>query len=100
MVPVHEVTAADATLVALLVAAAVCLVLLGAILVGPFRSVRDEPPIDPAAENRLLLGTDPEQPTGEMPRISLAEAPESTPDDASLSELRELDDEPHDDTSV
>jgi hypothetical protein len=82
----------DGTLVALFVAAAICVVVLVVILVGPSRSVRDEPRLDPTAENRILLGRDPEQPTGELPRISLAEEPPAD-DDAALADLRDLDDD-------
>jgi hypothetical protein len=72
---VHAVAGVDATLVAVIAAAAICVVVLLVILVGPSRSVREEPPLDPTAENRILLGRDPEQPTGELPRISLADEP-------------------------
>jgi hypothetical protein len=89
---VHAVAGADTTLVALLAAAGICLVVLVVILVGPSRSVREEPPLDPTAENRILLGRDPELPTGELPRISVAEDPPD--DDASLAALQDLDDGP------
>ena len=39
----------------------VAIIVLLAIVLAPWRTVRDEPPLDGTAETRLLLGDDPEE---------------------------------------
>ena len=65
----HSSVGLDLTVVGLVAAAVLCIAVLVVILVGPSRRVRNEPPLDPVAENRLLLGHDPEHTTGEMPAL-------------------------------
>ena len=65
----HSSVGVDLTVVGLVAAAVLCIAVLVVILVGPSRRVREEPPLDPTAANRLLLGRDPELATGEMPAL-------------------------------
>ena len=44
--------------------------LLVLIIVAPWRQVRDEPPMDKAVEAKLLLHRNPDEPTGEVPRVT------------------------------
>jgi hypothetical protein len=46
------------------------------IVVAPWKQVRDEPPIDPTAEAKLLLHQDPDEPTGEFGAVTPLETDE------------------------
>jgi hypothetical protein len=75
----------------LVVIAAVSVILLVLIIVAPWRQVRDEPPLDKAVEAKLLLHRNPDEPTGEVPRVS--SVPIDDEDDefgGDLSELADL----------
>src|SRR5882724_2734175 len=85
--------AVDVTTAVLVIVAVLSVVLLILIIVAPWRQVRNEPPMDKAVEAKLLLHRNPDEPTGEVPRVSAV-----PPDDADegsagdLSELAELND--------
>jgi hypothetical protein len=78
----------------LVIVGAISVVLLVLIVVAPWRRVRDEPPLDPSVEAKLLLHRNPDEPTDEVPRVvSTFEA--SEPSEANVddfSELADLDD--------
>src|SRR5438552_9496041 len=75
---------------ALVAVAVLCVVVLVLVVVAPSRRVRDEPPLDPEVEARLLLHQDPDEPTGESPVVSpIGDADDgSEPED--LDALRDL----------
>jgi hypothetical protein len=79
----------------LVIVGVMSVILLVLILVAPWRKVRAEPPIDPADEAKLLLHRDPDEPTGEVPRV-VGVVPPGEPgaadDGADLSALAELND--------
>jgi len=76
------------------VIAAASVLLLAAIVLAPWRRIRDEPPIDPADEARILLRRDPDEPTGEHPRIGgVPEPPPEPGEPTDFSSLSDLDDE-------
>jgi hypothetical protein len=88
---VQPTLALELSTTVLLIVAVVSVVLLVLIVVAPWRQVRDEPKMDPAVEAKLLLHRDPDEPTGEVPRV--AALPDHTPgreSDADLSALAEL----------
>ena len=73
------------------------------IVVAPWRRVRDEPPLDPDVETRLLLHRpNPEEETGEMPAARVTDLTDADqrandpgggePDSGDFAELRDLDD--------
>jgi hypothetical protein len=83
-------------LVIIAVASVIVLVL---IVVAPWRRVREEPPLDPDVEARLLLHRpNPEEETGELPAAPVTDlpAPEDRPaasaETGDFAELRDLDD--------
>jgi hypothetical protein len=82
------------TTVLVIIAIASVLVLV-LIVVAPWRRVRDEPPLDPDVETRLLLHrADPEEETGELPaaRITdLSDVDDRESGAADFAELRDLD---------
>jgi len=39
----------------------VCLLVIALIVIAPWRRVREEPPVDPAVQSRILLGEDIDQ---------------------------------------
>ncbi len=92
----HPTLGVEFTTAVLVIVAVVSVLLLVLIIVAPWRQVRDEPPIDKAAEAKLLLHRDPDEPTGEVPRVS-AVPPDDSDDDpgaGDLSDLAELNDPP------
>ena len=95
MQPMHPALAVEFTTALLVIVAVVSVVLLVLIIVAPWRQVRDEPPMDKAVEAKLLLHRNPDEPTGEVPRVSAvpSDDPETDPD-ADLSDLAELNDPP------
>jgi hypothetical protein len=100
MIGMHPPIALELTTVVLVIVAIVSVVLLVLIIVAPWRQVRNEPPLDKTAEAKLLLRRNPDEPTGEVPRVSAVptdQADDSLGGDFSdLSNLDELDelDEP------
>jgi hypothetical protein len=99
MLDMHPALALDVSVTVLVVVAIASLLLLVLIVAAPFRRVRDEPPLDPAVEAKLLLRRDPDEPTGEMPSVGglakTADADIDTGDGSEdpdpLRELRDLD---------
>jgi hypothetical protein len=74
---------------ALVAVAVLCVVVLVLVVVAPSRRVRDEPPLDPEVEARLLLHQDPDEPTGESPVVAAIGNPD---DDAEHGEHMGIDD--------
>jgi hypothetical protein len=93
----HPLLAVDLTTAVLVIVAVLAVVLLVLIVVAPWRQVRQEPPLDKAVEAKLLLNRNPDEPTGEVPRVSAVPSDDSD-DDAlggDLSDLAELDEPPN-----
>jgi hypothetical protein len=65
--------ALEITTTVLVIVAVICVLLLVLILVAPWKKVRDEPPIDPEVEAKLLLHRNPDEPTGEFPAANVAD---------------------------
>ena len=82
---------------ALVAVAVLCVVVLVLVVVAPSRRVREEPPLDPEVEARLLLHQDPDEPTGESPTVAAIsnagddDEPDKLTDLDDLAELAELD---------
>ena len=84
--------ALELTTTVLVIVAVICVLLLVLILVAPWKQVREEPPIDPEVEAKLLLHRNPDDPTGELPAASvadLADADDQT-GNAGYDDLRNL----------
>src|SRR6478609_4900028 len=96
MQPMHPTVGVEFTTAVLVIVAIVSVLLLVLIIVAPWRQVRDEPPIDKAVEAKLLLHRDPDEPTGEVPRVSAVPPDDSDEDPGSgdLSDLADLNDPP------
>src|SRR6059058_2146794 len=94
MQQMHAALAVEFTSALLVVVAVLSVVLLILIIVAPWRQVREEPPMDKAVEAKLLLHRNPDEPTGEVPRVSAV--PDDTDDEfgGDLSELADLNDPP------
>jgi hypothetical protein len=92
----HPTLAIEFTTAVLVIVAILSVLLLVLIIVAPWRQVRDEPPLDKAVEAKLLLHRNPDEPTGEVPRVSAVPADDSDDDlgDGDLSDLAELNDPP------
>ena len=92
----HPTLAVEFTTAVLVIVAILSVLLLVLIIVAPWRQVRDEPPLDKAVEAKLLLHRNPDEPTGEVPRVSAVPADDSDdgPSDGDLSDLAELNDPP------
>src|SRR3954454_22641050 len=89
------VVAVEFTTALLEIVAVLSVVLLILIIVAPWRQVRDEPPMDKAVEAKLLLHRNPDEPTGEVPRVSAVPPDDSEKDlDGDLSDLADLNDPP------
>jgi hypothetical protein len=92
----HLPLAIEFTTAVLVIVAIISVVLLVLIIVAPWRQVRDEPPLDKSVEAKLLLHRNPDEPTGEVPRVS-AVPPDDSDDelgDGDLSDLADLNDPP------
>jgi hypothetical protein len=70
---VHPSLALELTTTVLIVISIASVVLLVLIIVAPWKTVRQEGPIDPDVEAKLLLHRDPDEPTGEMPVTRLTD---------------------------
>jgi hypothetical protein len=94
----HPLLALEITTTVLVVIAVISVVLLVLIIVAPWKDVRSEPPLDKAVEAKLLLHRNPDEPTGEVPRVSSVPIDDSDDDfGGDLSELADLaDPEPPD----
>jgi len=97
MHPMHPLLALDLTTAVLVIVAVLTVVLLVLIIVAPWRQVREEPPLDKAVETKLLLNRNPDEPTGEVPRVSALPSDDIDDDEfgGDLSELAELNDPPN-----
>jgi hypothetical protein len=98
MQPMHPPLAVEFTTAVLVIVAVLSVILLVLIIVAPWRQVRDEPPMDKAVEAKLLLHRNPDEPTGEIPRVSAVPPAEGEEDEGDLSDLAELADPPEPDT--
>ena len=96
MVRMHPVLAVEFTTAVLVIVAVLSVLLLILIVVAPWRQVRDEPPLDKAVEAKLLLHRNPDEPTGEIPRVTVVPSDDTDDDPGSgdLSDLAELNDPP------
>jgi hypothetical protein len=96
MQPMHPTLAVEFTTAVLVIVAILSVVLLVLIIVAPWRQVRDEPPMDKAVEAKLLLHRNPDEPTGEVPRVSGVPHDDSDddPESGDLSDLADLNDPP------
>jgi len=90
------VLAVEFTTALLVIVAVLSVVLLILIIVAPWRQVRNEPPLDKAVEAKLLLHRNPDEPTGEVPRVVAVPPDDSDEDPGSgdLSDLADLNDPP------
>jgi hypothetical protein len=87
--------AVDVTTAVLVIVAVLSVVLLVLIIVAPWRQVRAEPPMDKAVEAKLLLHRNPDEPTGEIPRVTAVPSEDGGEEDsADLSDLADLNDPP------
>jgi hypothetical protein len=85
--------AVELTTTILVIVAVICVALLVLIVVAPWRRVRDEPPLDPEVEAKLLLHRDPDEPTGELPATTIADLGDEADDrsrDSGYDDLRDL----------
>ena len=85
----HPTLAVEFTTAVLVIVAVLSVVLLVLIIVAPWRQVRDEPPMDKAVEAKLLLHRNPDEPTGEVPRVT-AVPPDDSDDDPEAGDLSDL----------
>lgn len=88
---VQPLLALELSTTLLVIVAVISVVLLVLIIVAPWREVRKEPPLDKAVEAKLLLHRNPDEPTGEMPRVSSVPVDDSD-DDEFGGDLSDLDD--------
>ena len=96
MIGMHPPLAVEFTSAVLVIVAVLSVLLLVLIIVAPWRQVRNEPPMDKAVEAKLLLHRNPDEPTGEVPRVS-AVPPDDSDDEletGDLSDLAAIDDPP------
>src|SRR5215207_7240461 len=91
----HPILAVEFTTAVLVIVALLSVVLLVLIILAPWRQIRDEPPLDKAVEAKLLLHRNPDEPTGEVPRVSAVPPDDGDADpEADLSDLAELNEPP------
>jgi hypothetical protein len=83
--------ALELTTTVLVIVGALAVALLIVILVAPWKQVREEPPLDPDVEAKLLLHRNPDEPTGELPATRVADLPDAS-DDAGATADRGYDD--------
>ena len=95
MIGMHPTLGIEFTTAVLVIVAVLSVLILVLIIVAPWRQVRNEPPMDKAVEAKLLLHRNPDEPTGEVPRVT-AVPPDDTDDEfgGDLSELADLNDPP------
>jgi hypothetical protein len=94
MLGMHPPLAIDFTSAVLVIVAVLSVVILVLIIVAPWRQVREEPPMDKAVEAKLLLHRNPDEPTGEVPRVTAVPPDDFDDETGDLSELAELNDPP------
>ena len=86
----HPFLALELSTTVLVIVAVISVVLLVLIVVAPWKGVRKEPPLDKEVEAKLLLHRNPDEPTGEVPRVSAL--PDDDSDDELSGDLSELTD--------
>jgi len=87
--------AVDVTTALLVIVSVFSVLLLILIVVAPWRQVRNEPPLDKADEAKLLLHRNPDEPTGEVPRVSAVPPDDrDVEEEGDLSDLADLNDPP------
>jgi hypothetical protein len=90
----HPTLAVDVTTAILVIVAVLSVLILVLIIVAPWRQVRAEPPMDKSVEAKLLLHRNPDEPTGEVPRVSAVPPDDSdVEEEGDLSGLAELNDQ-------
>ena len=90
MLGMHPPLGVEFTTAVLVIVAVLSVVILVLIIVAPWRQVRDEPPMDKAVEAKLLLHRNPDEPTGEVPRVTAVPPDDFDDETGDLSELAEL----------
>jgi hypothetical protein len=88
----HPRFALELSTAVLVVVGVISVALLVLILVAPWRQVRDEPPLDPAVEAKLLLHRNPDEPTGEVPRVVGVPDADEPSEVGTLEDLEDLSD--------
>ncbi len=88
MIGMHPTVAIEFSAAFLVLVAVLSVLILVLIIVAPWRQVRDEPPMDKAVEAKLLLHRNPDEPTGEVPRVSAV--PSDDTDEEFVGDLSEL----------
>jgi hypothetical protein len=87
----HPLLALELSTTVLVIVAVISVVLLVLIIVAPWKDVRKEPPLDKSVEAKLLLHRNPDEPTGEVPRVSSVPIDDSDDEfGGDLSELADL----------
>jgi hypothetical protein len=94
MLGMHPLVALALSTTILVIVGVVSVILLVLIIVAPWREVREEPPLDKTVEAKLLLHRDPDEPTGEVPRVPVVPADDDDfgGDYSELADLRGPDD--------
>jgi hypothetical protein len=90
----QPVLAIEFTTAVLVIVAVLSVLILVLIIVAPWRQVRDEPPMDKAVKAKLLLHRNPDEPTGEVPRVTAVPSDDADDESGDLSELADLNDPP------
>jgi hypothetical protein len=87
----HPLLALELSTTLLVIVAVISVLLLVLIIVAPWKGVRQEPPLDKAVEAKLLLHRNPDEPTGEVPRVSSVPVDDSDDEfSGDLSDLADL----------
>ena len=93
MEPMASPLAATVSTAFLVLIAILSVIVLILIVWSPWKKVRDEPPLDKDVETRLLLHREhPDEPTGEIPSVRVADLADRTRDDGDDGELPDLGD--------
>ena len=90
----HPTLAIEFTTAVLVIVAVLSVLILVLIIVAPWRQVRDEPPMDKAVEAKLLLHRNPDEPTGEVPRVMAIPSDDADEEGGDFSGLADLNDPP------
>lgn len=90
-----ETLAVDTTVLVVGGAVVLAAVLFFVLVLAPWKSVRDEPPLDADIETRLLLGEDPAKIAADADAAEAAQSPvyvlDPDRDDDAIEDLRDLD---------
>ncbi len=90
MLGMHPPVALVLTTAILIIVGVLSVVVLVLIIVAPWRQVREEPPLDKTVEATLLLHRNPDEPTGEVPRVSSVPVDDADDFGGDYSELSDL----------